>query len=290
MDKLLHIADLHFWRIVWNPLQLINKRLLGNANVLLRRRHEFPMQRAEEFADAVAATGIETALLTGDFTSTATDAEFELAAAFVRGLVRRGLRVWALPGNHDVYTFEAVRKRRFDHYLGEFLPEGGLPAAVRLPGGTPLVLVPTVRPNLLSARGHIRQAEVEHAAALLADAPPGPVLVAGHYPVLHQTSGYASSWGRRLRNADALRAVLGSAGRPILYLAGHVHRFSCARDPEYPHVQHLTTPAFFLERRSGGGRGAFTEIHVEAREFAVFRHFRRDTWTREPAIQGQTVV
>lgn len=281
MAPLIHIADLHFWEVVWNPLRLLNKRFLGNANVVLRRAREFPMERAEAFADAVAATGAATAVLTGDFTSTATDREFELAKHFVEGLVRRGLRVWALPGNHDVYTFEAVRNRRFERYLGDFLPREGLPACVRLPGGTALVLVPTVCPNLLSARGRITEDEVARTAALIEAAPEGPVIAAGHYPCLHHTDGYASTWGRRLRNAEALRNAFGRAGRPILYLAGHVHRFSCTRDAQYQRLCHMTTPAFFLDRRHGGPRGAFTEVHVNGPDFAVFRHTCRDDWSRE---------
>lgn len=284
VDKLAHIADLHFWEIVCNPLRLLNKRFLGNANVVLRRAREFPMDRAESFADTVAATGAATAVLTGDFTSTATDREFELAKRFVEGLARRGLRVWAIPGNHDVYTYEAARKRRFERYLGDFLPKEGLPASVPLPGGTPLVLVPTVCPNFLSARGRITEDEVARTAALIEAAPEGPVIVAGHYPCLHQTDGYASTWGRRLRNADALRNVLGRAGRPILYLAGHVHRFSCASDTLHATLCHVTTPAFFLDCRHGGTRGAFTEVHAGAEGFTVFRHTFRDNWSREQVL------
>lgn len=278
VDSLVHIADLHFWEIVWNPLRLLNKRLLGNANVLLRRHKEFLMDRAEAYADAVAATGASTALLTGDFTSTSTDREFEAGAAFARGLEARGLRVWAIPGNHDVYTFESVRKRRFERHLGRFLPDGGLPARVDLPGGTPLVLVPTVCPNLVSSRGRITETQAAEAARLIPECPPGPIIVAGHYPILSKTYAYESSWERRLRNADALHAALAHANGPLLYLAGHVHRFSYVSDPAHDRVFHLTTPAFFLHRHGHAEQGAFTQIRTLDDAFEVVQHVYDGDW------------
>lgn len=282
-DRLLHIADLHFWEVVRNPLRLLNKRLLGNANVWLRRRHEFRMERAAEFAEAAAGTGIRTALLTGDFSSTSTPAEFALARAFVDGLAERGITVHLLPGNHDVYTFESQRKRRFETHFAPFLPPGGYPARVDLPGGTPLVLIPTVRANWLSSRGGIRRHELEKVRELLEECPPGPVLAAGHYPYLHRAPGYRSGWSRQLANAEALRAVLAESGREILYVAGHVHRFSHARDPEWPNLRCLTIPPLFLQRHGETACGAFAEIHVERDGTAVYRHDRTDGWRRQRA-------
>lgn len=289
MDRLIHIADLHFWEIVWNPLRLLNKRLLGNANVLLRRHKEFLVDRAEAYADAVAATGASTALLTGDFTSTSTAREFKAGAAFACGLEARGLRVWAIPGNHDVYTFESTRKRRFEKHLGRFLPEGGLPARVNLPGGTPLVLVPTVCPNLISSRGRITGVEAAAAARMIDECPPGPILVAGHYPVLHKTGAYESSWGRRLRNAGALHAALARAKGPLLYLAGHVHRFSYVSDPVQNRVFHLTTPAFFLHRHGQSEEGAFTEIRIVDNMFEAIQYTYDGIWRSVRAVPDQGV-
>ncbi|HIJ65996.1 MAG TPA: hypothetical protein HPP77_08590, partial [Candidatus Hydrogenedentes bacterium] len=128
VDRLLHVADLHFWRVVFDPLRLANKRFLGNLNVALRRRHEFRMERAKPFADALAATEVRHVVLTGDFTSTSAEEEFELASEFVRGLQRRGLTLSILAGNHDVYTFEARRKRRFERCFAGLVPDTGFPA------------------------------------------------------------------------------------------------------------------------------------------------------------------
>ena len=72
-DKLLHVADLHFWHITMNPLRLLNKRILGNYNVWLKRQHQFVMHRAAPFVDALADAGPKNILFTGDFSSTSLD-------------------------------------------------------------------------------------------------------------------------------------------------------------------------------------------------------------------------
>lgn len=284
-DTLLHITDIHFWEIVRNPLQLLNKRFLGNLNVILRRRRAFDTSHATAFADALVATGVRFLFAGGDFTSTATDEEFRQAATFLEDLTGRGMQVIIIPGNHDVYTFESVRKRRFERHLAAFLPAAGYPCRLTLPGGTPMVLVPTVCPNWLSSRGRIADADVDRVARLVADAPSGPLIVGSHYPVLHATEGYASGRMRRLRNAEALRrALVGAAAqRPIFFLAGHVHRFSDQHDPEAPRLRHCTTPALFHRHRHGDITGAFSEIHVGREDFLVFRHtLRHGVWQRSP--------
>ena len=279
VDVLLHITDLHFWEVVTNPLKLFNKRFLGNANVLLRRRYEMHTERADEFARVLAATGVTTLLAGGDLSSTATDREFAMAAGFMHQLEQRGLRVIVMPGNHDRYTFEATRKRRFEQHFAGFLPAVVWPCRVLLPGGTPLILVPTVCPNMLSSRGRITDAELRRSAELLQACPPGPVLVAGHYPALDQTPTYRTSWARRLRNAAALQHTFGASGRTILYLAGHIHRFSYTQDILYPQLQHLCTPALFMARKAAAG--AFCEVHVQPGGYHVYHHRRQGVWHRE---------
>lgn len=277
-DTLIHITDLHFWGIVKNPLALLNKRFLGNANVIYRRRHEFHMPQAALYGAHLAALGISECLIGGDFTSTATHKEYEMGKDFVDSLVRGGMNVHLMPGNHDVYTFESVRTRRFQQYFGAFAPAEGYPCRITLPGGTPLILAPTVCPNFLSSAGRITDREIEATRALVEACPQGPILVSGHYPVLHRTAGYTSGRSRQLRNAEALRQALGETGRPILYIAGHVHRFSYTRDNVYPNLLHLTTGAFFLKRPHDPCRGAFSTIRTDGSGFAVAWHRFDAAW------------
>lgn len=280
-DRLVHITDLHFWEVILNPLRLLNKRFLGNLTVYMRRRHEFIMNKAQEFGEVALGTQASTFLLTGDFTSTGTDSEFKMAAEFVRGLKKAGTRVICIPGNHDVYTFEGVRQKRFERHFEPYVEPERYPLRLTLEGGTPLILVPTVTPNMISSKGLITSAEVQQTRELLEQTPAdSQVIVAAHYPVLNRTYAYDSSSSRRLRNSEELRRALGESSRQILYLAGHVHRFSYVQDLQYPNLHHLTTSAFFLKRPHEPTQGEFTEVIVAEDGFHVFRHWCEEKWDR----------
>ena len=283
IDSLVHITDLHFWEVVWNPLHLLNKRALGNFNVWYRRRHEFIHEHEKPFADTIAATGIKQAYISGDFCSTATAKEFREGAKFIHALEKHGMDVIAIPGNHDVYTHESVRRRRFERYLGDWYPEEGLPARRKLPGGTDLLLVPTVCPNFISSRGVITPVEIEGVVEHLRRCA-SPVIVSGHYPVLNETYTYRTTGGRELRNAHRLRRALGESGKDILYICGHVHRFSYVQDDLYPNLKHLTSGALFRLAHETKSRGEFTEVHREDGGFSIIRHMYREDWScrKEP--------
>ncbi|HRI87677.1 MAG TPA: metallophosphoesterase [Candidatus Hydrogenedentes bacterium] len=276
-DTLLHVADLHFWHVTWNPLQLLNKRALGNANVFFRRARHFAMDRAASFVDTLDAAGPKTMLFTGDFSSTSLDAEFVRARQFVDAVHARGFDIHLLPGNHDVYTFGSQRTRRFEHHFAPYLHADGCPARVTLPGGTPMILVPTVCANWLSSRGRISDEEIAQVRALV-DATEGPIIVAGHYPVLARTVAYELTPQRQLRNATALHDALGESGKEILYIAGHVHRFSYGRDPRHRNLTHLTTGTFFGHNAAEGLSGEFCEVRVNPTGFSVIRHTFDGAW------------
>ncbi|GMU91502.1 MAG: phosphohydrolase [Candidatus Hydrogenedentota bacterium] len=270
-DILIHIADLHFWHVSLNPAHLLNKRALGNLNVFLRRRHAFDMARAHAHIEFLGYVDSRQLLLTGDFASTSLDREFERARTFVDALRSRGYGIHLMPGNHDVYTFEAQRKKRFEQHFANLYPPEGFPCRRDLAGGTPLVMVPTVCPNLLSSRGRITPEEVSRTAELVRGAGPTSI-VAGHYPLLDETPGYHTTRERRLRNAETLREALGACGHRILYVAGHVHRFSFVRDAKYPNLEHVTTGTFFGRNPRENLLGEFAEVQVLPNGFKVVRH------------------
>ena len=276
-----HVTDVHFWEIVRNPLKLINKRLLGNLNVILKRSKHFHQHLADDFAANVIDTGAKTVIFGGDFTSTATDSEFERARHFVDIFEKAGLRIVLMPGNHDVYTFESVRAARFESCFSRWLPEGGYPSRYDLVGGGSLLVVPTVCPNILSSRGRITAEELEKVGAMIGKVADRPLLIAGHYPFLHNTSSYSSNWERKLGNAEALHELLGSSNQPLTYIAGHVHRFSYVTDRLHERIRHLTTPAFFYHRSGTDVCGAFTVLEPDGDYFRITLHQRKQFWSAE---------
>ncbi len=273
-DTFIHITDLHFWEIVTNPLRLLNKRAIGNVNVILKRRHDFIMARAEAYLDYVNALDIEQVIITGDFASTATHQEFERGVDFIRALEAGGKRVTVIPGNHDVYTFNVARKKIFEHYYLRWLPEEPLPCIQHLPGGTPLLYVPTVCPNFLSSKGRISTRAIESTLTRINSAP-SPVIVIAHYPILNKTASYSVSKNRQLRQAEVLRRALGESRKNMLYVCGHVHRFSDEVDPRYPNIRHLTTGAFYRTAPESDADGDFSVVEIDGSDIRITRHLHR---------------
>lgn len=283
-DRFLHLTDFHFWEVVFNPFRFLNKRIIGNVNVFMKRRHEFFMDRAEAYADYAGTLGAPDALLTGDFTSTATPREFEMARQFVLRLEHNGITPVAIPGNHDVYTFESVRKKQFQKFMEPWIPAKALPCTIELRGGTPVILVPTVRPNIMSSQGYVGPRAIRDVATLLEQVD-GPVVVAAHYPILHKTGNYVAPVGRRLLNAEGLRQALGKHPHPVLYIAGHNHRFHLARDETFKHVTHLCTASLLWQDERSGTKGEFCELAVDGDGVQVIRHVCRESWETESQAQ-----
>jgi 3',5'-cyclic AMP phosphodiesterase CpdA len=273
-DRFIHITDLHFWEVVWDPFRLLGKRVVGNVNVVLKRRHQFVMERAWAYVEYVAGLDARDVIITGDIASTSTSAEFEMGVRFIRLLEEAGKRVHVIPGNHDVYTFASERRDDFGRYFGQWIPGDGLPCMERMEGGTPVVYMPTVCANALSSKGRITDEELARCVELV-ESCDGQVVVAGHYPILTQTEGYDAHGNRELRDADRVRAELGGTGRDILYVCGHVHRFSDVVDPEYGNIRHVTGGAFFRTAPESGCDGDLLVVDVGDDAVGIERHVHR---------------
>ena len=287
MTQLLHLTDFHFWKIQRNPFRLMSKKFLGNANLYLKRQHRFPLDSASEFIEHLASTGIKTAFLGGDFTTTSLAEEFAMMIGWMEQLSAHDITCYAVPGNHDVYTFTDRRRKIFEEHLGEYIPGEALPSKIVLPGGTPMVFAPTARPNFVSSRGEITVAEIDAVCELIAECEAELILLGAHYPVLEETPWFRSGWERALKNAERFRSALGQVGKKVLYCSGHVHAFGYIRDADYPNLTHLSTGAFFMHRQPEPERGTFSEIHVEGGDVRVYLHVCRDAWSREE-VQPRT--
>jgi 3',5'-cyclic AMP phosphodiesterase CpdA len=232
------------------------------------------MERAWDYVDYVASLPQSDVIITGDFASTATEWEFEQGAHFCQLLTDAGKHVTVIPGNHDVYTFESQRKQSFAKHFFAWIPHEPLPCVQSLSGGTPVLYVPTVCANWLSSKGRTTKYELD-TASLLLEKLEGPVVVAGHYPFLNKTDGYETNANRQLRDPDTLKIMLGESGKEILYICGHVHRFSDTTLSRYPNIRHLTTGAFFRTAHESNADGELTVVEL-GDGFTVTRHLHRD--------------
>lgn len=214
---------------------MVNKRLVGAANLWLRRRRRFVRAR-EKIAALVAFAReqrVDVVVCTGDYTALGTEPELRAARAAVAPLTRPPFAFVTLPGNHDVYLHDGLRDRRFERVFGDGMlndwPERAVDAgwpAVRLFGDAlAVVSVNSTRPNPQPWRSSGRVPDVQLAALVrvLGDERLAArvVLVATHYAPRRQ-DGTPDRWRHGVENADALLHACATHPRAAL-LHGHIH-------------------------------------------------------------------
>ncbi len=263
--KIIHITDLHFFEFPKNILKLFNKRILGCLNWEWNRKKWFDFSTAKRFLNQLEQYKNTVVLVSGDLTVTALEEEFLLAKKFIDDIRKRSFPLYVIPGNHDYYTFEAIRKKRYETFLSEYLLSEKYPTVISLYDGTPLILIHTVKPNFLSSRGVIDKDQLHRLREIIPSLDK-PAVVCGHYPVLHHTKEYHSSYSRQLKNAHLLREVLVQTKVPILYIAGHVHHYSLSKDETNPLITYLCSPPLFYSKVRNGG---FCEITLENGNFNI---------------------
>ncbi len=262
---LIHITDLHFYQFPKKISKLLNKRILGCINWELNRKKRFDFNNTERFLNLLKKYKNTSIVITGDLTVTSLEEEFHIAKDFIDKIREKGFPVFVIPGNHDYYTFESVRQKRYETLFSEYSISNTYPAMVPMPNGIKLILLYTVRPNILSSRGEIDKKQIQQLKEILSSLDQ-PAIICAHYPILHHTREYYSSYSRRLKNADLLRKAIIQTSVPTLYIAGHVHHYSLTPDKQNPCVQYLCSPALFYNKEKNGG---FSIITFEDGKFNI---------------------
>lgn len=225
--RIAHFSDLHFWSLPGTWRALLDKRVCGCLNHLLRRRQQFQDGRLERAAARISSLAPDWIICTGDLTATGSPAEFAAAWAYLKPLRAMALRGFIyVPGNHDAYVRDAVCRNALAEVCGKLNDGHGpecFPREVR-DRGLRLFLVDETLPTApwlscgrldVASGGWLR----ERLSAPRADRE-GRILV-GHFP-LRRSDGTPLPRRRRLLGADELYE-LGRAGAYDVALCGHIH-------------------------------------------------------------------
>jgi len=107
--RLAHCSDLHLLSHDGAGVKkLLNKRLIGAANLLTNRSRHYHVEAFEDMVADLNALGIEHVLCSGDVTNLALEQEFNFARGLFDKLRNGPAGVTVLPGNHDAYVAEGV--------------------------------------------------------------------------------------------------------------------------------------------------------------------------------------
>jgi 3',5'-cyclic AMP phosphodiesterase CpdA len=207
----------------------------------------------------------ELVIATGDLTHRNRPANHERAAALLRSLERPLLVV---PGNHDIPPWSP---QRFTRTFAAFQREWPELEPVYRSEGIAVCGLNSVTPWKHQG-GTLRRAQLEHAARVLADAPPGALrIVALHH---HLIGAPWRSYKRPVARRGTVFGALVDAGAELI-LSGHVHQSAVGERREFEVTEgpvHGTTvvTAPGLGQPRPGRRGEARGLHLmEADEVSL---------------------
>ena len=222
-------------------------------------------------AQMPAISPLDGILATGDISEDGSAASYDLA---LQELMRLGLPVYAVPGNHDSRSaFRAA-------FGGQaWLPASGcIDWVVDLPD-TRLIGLDTLVEG--QGAGRLQPESLEFLTYALNGAGARAMVVALHHPPLR--TGIRFMDNIALENTEDLAAAIPANCRPVLFVAGHVHGVYLGRIGAHRVV---TAPslcsAFALDRRANARVGFLTG----PTGYALVDTGPDDSWTAQPLFIG----
>ena len=285
--RIIQLSDIHIWRYSYNPLHLINKRLVGIASLLAGRAAKFRLERLDAVVDRVRGLNADHILITGDLTTTALPAEFRDARKALGSLLNDPERVSIIPGNHDRYTAGSVRSKSFEHHFGQFAPSNTFPWLRFIDEETAILGLDPTRSHL-SARGLLPADQLASARRLLTECriPPRRLIIACHYPAVAPASYAHELEPKRMKNAGEVLGWLRELG-PHLYCCGHVHAAWAFAPAEIRQEICLNSGAPLLRDPTGLRPPGFLEIDLHQSSVSVTHHaWVGQTWEIRPLFQN----
>ncbi len=226
--RIAHISDLHALDLSGaSPLRFLSKRFFGWLNLLRKRRAAHPIELLDALCDDLRGQPLDHVVVTGDLTNLSLPSEFQRARRALDGLPFGPHGVTAIPGNHDVYVWEAYFGRTFEKMLlpyaqSDGAKEGELPTwpIVRVREEVAIVGCSTALPSPVPlADGWLGRKQLRRLEQTLEGLRGRFRVLLIHHPPLPQHLDLL----RALRDRGRLHDVLRRVGCELV-LHGHEHR------------------------------------------------------------------
>ena len=224
--RLAHISDLHAFSLAnTGGLPFLTKRAAGLVNLHLHRRQKHPQRIIDALIEDLNEQQLDEIVISGDLTNLALESEFRLARSLL-DRIRLGARhVTAVPGNHDVYTLDALLRRPFHSHLAPYAASDSGDETfpfVRVREPVAILGLSTARsspvPFVTGFLGRTQRGRLEERLYELGRRGLFRVVLMHHPPVENRAAFF-----RGLRDRDALAEIFERVGCELV-LHGHEHR------------------------------------------------------------------
>lgn len=284
--KCIHFGDIHVWRygMVWSEFYY-PKRWLGLVNLGLNRAKRFPPEYHQAAIDEILREEPDVAIFTGDFSSLSLKSEFKEAARLFAPLREKlGERLFAIPGNHDVYTAKSARAQ----VMERILPWVHSEAVSRLDLNDRLTLlgVNHAEAFLIASNGRVTPATQNALRETFEQtiAVGRQVILAGHFPYVNLPE-YPESQDHQLLNRDPFRDLIQEM-KPAVYLHGHQHIRWAVRAKDTPNTLCLNCGSVSMKHESTNKQAGFLSWDQQddgsIRNLTSHTYNGKDTWAKSP--------
>jgi 3',5'-cyclic AMP phosphodiesterase CpdA len=222
--QIAHFSDVHALSLDGAKLwEFFSKRVAGFINVSLRRKKKHAVSLFEGIAEDLNRQPPDEVVCTGDLTNLSLEPEFQLARSILDRIALGPEHVTVIPGNHDVYTWDARARKLFEKFIGPYAEadSGEVKFPVeRVRGELAILGLSTALPSPPPlADGWLGRAQLDALEDALSRHRDKFRLVLMHHPPVKNKHAFL----RGLRDRGALQKLLGRVGCELV-VHGHEHR------------------------------------------------------------------
>lgn len=226
--RIAFISDLHFGKTLFSPLQFFSKRWIGNFNYTLKRKKDFVHTRLYDLIPLLQKEQVTDVIISGDFTVTSQVTEFRLAQEYLDQLKAVGLKIYAVPGNHDHYTKRAYKRKlfykffpeKFDENCTYSLKDHQITSTELIPHLWLIALDTAVATSFISSQGFFSPKIEENLEKVLQQIPKeDKIILLNHFPFFQNDAP-----SKQLVRGPLLRNIIQKFPNIQIYLHGHTHQ------------------------------------------------------------------
>jgi len=265
-----HLSDLHFNAYPCKVSDWNLKRVLGAANLYLKRAKQHPLSRNRLLVKRVLELEWDHLVISGDLTQLGLEHEFEQARKELDPLLQEKDRVSIVPGNHDRYVVDRDGKDFFGQYFRDFFGKDDI-HHLDLACGWKLMGWDSSHPSpCFSASGTVEASILKQTESFMKSSGAQiPVILVNHYPI-HFPEDRNPDPHHELSNLENVRKWVVKQSQIRLYLHGHIHQNWVLRSqreigPELLQVNSASSSQLLKP----GQKSSFHQILIEGNDLRV---------------------